>query len=91
MRRGTRLGKNPESHRGSQRKDISPLTQGLNYRSACDVKLIKMSNRLLIIENYDFRNRRNIQKLDELEIRTMERSICPIDPLQRYRNLNFSK
>jgi len=29
-------GKNPESHRGSHKKDISPLTQGLNYRSACD-------------------------------------------------------
>jgi len=28
-------GKNPESHRGSHRKDMSPLTQGLNYRSAC--------------------------------------------------------
>ena len=28
--------KNPESHRGSHRKDMSPLTQGLNYRSACD-------------------------------------------------------
>ena len=27
-------GKN--SHRGSHRKDMSPLTQGLNYRSACD-------------------------------------------------------
>jgi len=24
-------GKNPESHRGSDRKDMSPLTQGLNY------------------------------------------------------------
>ena len=30
-------GKNPESHRGSHRKDMSPSTQGLNYRSACDV------------------------------------------------------
>jgi len=29
-------GKNPESHRGSHRKDMSPFTQGLNYRSACD-------------------------------------------------------
>jgi len=29
-------GKNPESHRGSHRKDMSPLTQGLNCRSACD-------------------------------------------------------
>jgi len=28
--------KNPESHRGSHRKDMSPLTQGLNYLSACD-------------------------------------------------------
>jgi len=28
--------KNRESHRGSHRKDMSPLTQGLNYRSACD-------------------------------------------------------
>jgi len=28
--------KNPESHRASHRKDMSPLTQGLNYRSACD-------------------------------------------------------
>ena len=28
--------KNPESHRGSHKKDMSPLTQGLNYRSACD-------------------------------------------------------
>jgi len=28
--------KNPESHRGSHRRDMSPLTQGLNYRSACD-------------------------------------------------------
>ena len=25
------------SHRHSHRKDMSPLTQGLNYRSACDV------------------------------------------------------
>ena len=32
-----RFGKNnPESHRPSHRKDMSPLTQGLNYRSACD-------------------------------------------------------
>ena len=30
--------KNPESHRGSHRKDMSPLTQGLNYRSACDTE-----------------------------------------------------
>jgi len=30
-------GKNPESHGDSHRKDMSPLTQGLNYRSACDV------------------------------------------------------
>jgi len=30
------LGKNPESHRASHRKDMLPLTQGLNYRSACD-------------------------------------------------------
>jgi len=29
-------GKNRESHRDSHRKDMSPLTQGLNYRSACD-------------------------------------------------------
>ena len=28
--------KNPESHRAAHRKDMSPLTQGLNYRSACD-------------------------------------------------------
>jgi len=28
--------KKSESHRGSHRKDMSPLTQGLNYRSACD-------------------------------------------------------
>ena len=28
--------KNRESHRASHRKDMSPLTQGLNYRSACD-------------------------------------------------------
>ena len=28
--------KNPESHRAYHRKDMSPLTQGLNYRSACD-------------------------------------------------------
>ena len=28
--------KYPESHRASHRKDMSPLTQGLNYRSACD-------------------------------------------------------
>ena len=27
-------GKKPESHRDSHRKDMSPLTQGLNYRSA---------------------------------------------------------
>jgi len=31
-----RAGKKSESHRDSQRKDMSPLTQGLNYRSACD-------------------------------------------------------
>ena len=29
--------KKPESHRASHRKDMSPLTQGLNCRSACDV------------------------------------------------------
>jgi len=29
-------GKKTESHRDSHRKDMSPLTQGLNYRSACD-------------------------------------------------------
>ena len=29
-------GKNRESHRESHRKDMSPLTQGLKYRSACD-------------------------------------------------------
>ena len=29
-------GKNRESHRDSHRKDMSPLKQGLNYRSACD-------------------------------------------------------
>ena len=28
--------KKAESHRDSHRKDMSPLTQGLNYRSACD-------------------------------------------------------
>jgi len=28
--------KNKESHRNSHRRDMSPLTQGLNYRSACD-------------------------------------------------------
>jgi len=28
--------KKSESHRGSHRNDMSPLTQGLNYRSACD-------------------------------------------------------
>ena len=31
-----RKKKNPESHRGSHRKDMSQLTQGLNYLSACD-------------------------------------------------------
>jgi len=31
--------KNRESHRASHRKDMSPLTQGLNYRSACDLWL----------------------------------------------------
>jgi len=25
-----------QSHRASHRKDMSPLTQGLNYRSVCD-------------------------------------------------------
>ena len=34
--RSVREKKNPESHRASHRKDMSPLTQGLNYRSACD-------------------------------------------------------
>jgi len=29
-------GKKSESHRASHRKDMSPLTQCLNYRSACD-------------------------------------------------------
>ena len=29
-------GKNKESHKDSHRKDMSPLTQCLNYRSACD-------------------------------------------------------
>jgi len=32
--------KNRESHRDSHRKDMSPLTQGLNYRSACDIKAV---------------------------------------------------
>jgi len=32
--------KNPESHRDSRRKDMSPLTQGLNYRSACDSEFL---------------------------------------------------
>ena len=31
--------KNPDRHRASHRKDMSPLTQGLNYRSACDIRL----------------------------------------------------
>jgi len=31
-------GENKESHRDSHRKDMSPLTQGLNYRSACDTR-----------------------------------------------------
>ena len=31
--------KNKESHRASHRKDMSPLTQGLNYRSACDTRI----------------------------------------------------
>jgi len=31
--------KSKESHRGSHRKDMSPLTQGLNYHSACDSEL----------------------------------------------------
>jgi len=31
--------KKPESHRDSRRKDMSLLTQGLNYHSACDIKV----------------------------------------------------
>ena len=31
-----------ESHRDSHRKDMSPLTQCLNYRSACDFSFIKL-------------------------------------------------
>jgi len=34
-------GKKSESHRDSHKKDMSPLTQGLNYRSACDKVLIE--------------------------------------------------
>jgi len=33
----SRLGKKSESHRDSHGKDMSPSTQGLNYRSACEV------------------------------------------------------
>jgi len=41
--------KNPESHRASHRKDMSPLTQGLNYRSACDYLLLsKMADTVAI-------------------------------------------
>ena len=37
--------KKSESHRGSHRKDMSPLTQGLKYRSACDkIQMIKYTN-----------------------------------------------
>ena len=35
-------GKNRESHWASHRKDMSPLTQGLNYRSACDYSSRKL-------------------------------------------------
>jgi len=41
--RSVREKKNPESHRASHRKDMSPLTQGLNYRSACDLKDVSES------------------------------------------------
>jgi len=34
------LGKKTEKVTGSHRKDMSPLTQGLNYRSACDNSFI---------------------------------------------------
>ena len=33
---GCDLQRKSESHRDSHRKDMSPLTQGLNYRSACN-------------------------------------------------------
>jgi len=44
-------GKNPESHRGSHRKDMSPLTQGLNYRSACEIAVFEI---LVLKHGHDF-------------------------------------
>jgi len=41
--------KNRESHRGSHRKDMSPLTQGLNYRSACDGEFVLVTNLGIVI------------------------------------------
>ena len=46
--RSVRGKKNPESHRASHRKDMSPLTQGLNYRSACD-RTTGISNRCFLM------------------------------------------
>ena len=42
--------KKVESHRDSYRKDMSPLTQGLNYRSACDIKNVSGDTRRYNIE-----------------------------------------
>jgi len=46
------VGEKKESHRDSHRKDMSPLTQGLNYRSAYDrqqsVRILARSCRLHI-------------------------------------------
>ena len=40
-------GKNRESHRASHRKDMSPLTQGLNYLSACDYGMLKKTSKFI--------------------------------------------
>jgi len=47
-------GKNPESHRASHRKDMSPLTQGLNYRSTCDYSFFVLSVFLQPVYFYRF-------------------------------------
>jgi len=48
-----RLGKN--SHRDPHRKDVSPLTQSLNYRSACDIPdiYVKKTNQFIQLCNGD--------------------------------------
>jgi len=68
--RSVREKKNPESHRASHRKDMSPLTQGLNYRSACDIlieggmmgKTTKGKKRLQILSGVILQDLRGLEE-----------------------------